>query len=88
MACDVDAAATRCCGWARATAVMMAEMASKTDSVSGARRGAGKPSLRGRVHPARIADVDERVANVERATKRIKTDVQVDFVRERRARRR
>jgi hypothetical protein len=31
--------------------------------------------------------VDERIANIERATKRIKTDVQVDFVRTRRGRR-
>jgi hypothetical protein len=41
----------------------------------------------GRVNPPRIKDADERVANVERATKRIKTDVQVNFVRTRRGRR-
>jgi hypothetical protein len=40
-----------------------------------------------RIHPPRIADVDERIANIDRATKRIKTDVQVDFVRTRRGRR-
>lgn len=44
-------------------------------------------SSRERIHPPRIADVDERIANIDRATKRIKTDVQVDFVRTRRGRR-
>ncbi len=44
-------------------------------------------SSRERIHPPRIADVDERIANINRATKRIKTDVQVDFVRTRRGRR-
>jgi hypothetical protein len=43
-------------------------------------------SWRARVHSPRITDVDERLANVSRATKRIKTDVQVDIVRSRRGR--
>lgn len=79
----------------------MSAMASKVDqkrssragsaTVGGARNGRGTDSawesLRARVHPPRIVDMDERIANVERATKRIKTDVQVDFVRARRGRR-
>jgi hypothetical protein len=60
-------------------------------TVAGVRNGRGTGSavqaLRARMHPPRIADVDERIANVERATNRIKTDVQVDFVRTRRGRR-
>jgi hypothetical protein len=60
-------------------------------TAGGARNGRGtdsaRESLRARIHPPRIADVDERIANVERATRRIKTDVQVDFVRARRGRR-
>jgi hypothetical protein len=65
-------------------------MAGKVDSVrvSGNGRGPVSGSWRARVHPPRIAEVDERIANVERATKRVKTDVRVDFVRGRRARRR
>lgn len=60
-------------------------------TAGGARNGRGtdsaRESLRARIHPPRIADVDERIANVERATKRIKTDVQVNFVSTRRGRR-
>jgi hypothetical protein len=79
----------------------MSAVASKVDrnrssgagsvTAGGMRNGRGTDSarelLRARIHPPRIADVDERIANVERATKRIKTDVQVDFVRTRRGRR-
>jgi hypothetical protein len=60
-------------------------------TAGGTRNGHGtdsaRESLRARIHAPRIADVDERIANIERATKRIKTDVQVDFVRTRRGRR-
>jgi hypothetical protein len=65
-------------------------MASKADTLRASRNGrpSGAESWRARVHPPRIADVDERIANIERATKRIKTDVQVDFVRARRGRQR
>ncbi len=40
-----------------------------------------------RANPPRIEDASERVVNVERATKRIRTKEQVDFVRTRRGRR-
>ncbi len=65
-------------------------MASKADTLRASRNGrpSGAESWPARVHPPRIADVDERIANIERATKRIKTDVRVDFVRARRGRRR
>jgi hypothetical protein len=64
-------------------------VASKADNLCASANG--RPSVakswRARVHPPRITDIDERIANVERAAKRIKTDVQVDFVRARRGRR-
>jgi len=44
----------------------------------------GDGAWRSRVRGPRIADPDERRANVARATDRIKTDVQVDVVRSRR----
>jgi hypothetical protein len=52
-------------------------------SRSGRSRGVvtAQEPWRARVHDPRIADVEERVANITRATKRIKSDVTIDIVR-------
>lgn len=56
----------------------------KAGSASSGRYVSTDGAWRSRVHSPRITGLEERRANVARATSRIKTDVQVDVARSRR----
>ncbi len=58
----------------------------RTGAASNGHAGSLNGGWRDRVQPPRITDPEERRAAIKRATSRIKTDVRVNFTRERRGR--